>query len=230
MRAHPLQPPDDVGDVRAEDAAIAVHLVDDDVSQPVEELVPLGVVRQDAGVQHVGIGDDDVPGPANQPPLGRRRVAVIRIGFDVRPGQLDQILQPGVLILRQRLRREEVHRPALGLAQQVVEHRQVVTERLPRRRRRHDDRVVAPADRLPGRRLMAVELVDPALRQRPDQPLIQSLRNRRRHRIPSRYRPPLANAAAPAFFRPQPVEKRLQCHRANPVRTNRSSVRVLCSE
>ncbi len=50
-----------VGDVRAEHAAVCVHLVDDHVFQVLEELRPLGVVGEDALVQHVGIGDDDIP-------------------------------------------------------------------------------------------------------------------------------------------------------------------------
>ena len=54
-----FQPPDHVADVAAEHAAVAVHLVDHDVFEAREEGDPLGVVRQDAGVEHVGIADDD---------------------------------------------------------------------------------------------------------------------------------------------------------------------------
>ena len=39
----------------AEDAAIGVELVEDDVTQIFENARPFGVVRQDAGVQHVWI-------------------------------------------------------------------------------------------------------------------------------------------------------------------------------
>ena len=44
----------------AEHAAIAVHLVDHHVAQVLEELRPLGVVRQDGLVQHVRVADHDV--------------------------------------------------------------------------------------------------------------------------------------------------------------------------
>ncbi len=46
-----------VGEVRAEDAAIRVQLVDDDVLQVGEEPRPPRMVRHDAGMQHVGVGE-----------------------------------------------------------------------------------------------------------------------------------------------------------------------------
>ena len=49
-----------VGEVAAVDAAVVMQLVDHDVAQVLEIARPVGVVRQDAGVQHVGIGEDDV--------------------------------------------------------------------------------------------------------------------------------------------------------------------------
>ena len=61
----------------AEDAAVAVQLVDHDVAQVLEEPDPLGVVRQDAGVEHVRVGDDDVAGLADAAAHGGRRVAVV---------------------------------------------------------------------------------------------------------------------------------------------------------
>ena len=45
--AQPKQPTEHVGHVAAEDAAVRVRLVDDDVAQLLEELEPLRVMRQD---------------------------------------------------------------------------------------------------------------------------------------------------------------------------------------
>ena len=73
------QAADDVGDVAAEHAAVGVQLVDDDVLQVLEQLEPLGVVREDRGVQHVGVGDHHVPGGAHDRAHVRRRVAVVRV-------------------------------------------------------------------------------------------------------------------------------------------------------
>ena len=54
------QAPQNVGQMAAEDAAVGVQFVQDDVAQIFEEARPFGVVRQDAGVQHVWIREDDV--------------------------------------------------------------------------------------------------------------------------------------------------------------------------
>ncbi len=54
-----LEPPQHVGDVRAEHPAIGVHFVDDHEAQAPEELLPAGVMRQDAGMKHVWIGKHD---------------------------------------------------------------------------------------------------------------------------------------------------------------------------
>ena len=58
--ADALQAAQQVRQVAAVDAAIVVQLVDHDVAQVLEIARPLGVVRQDAGVQHVGIGEHHV--------------------------------------------------------------------------------------------------------------------------------------------------------------------------
>ena len=98
----------------AEDAPVVVQLVDDDVAQVLEEALPLGVVRQDPGVQHVRVGDHDVPGQAHGPRAATGRVAVVGVGLDVRPQGLDQAVQLGVLVLGEGLGGEEVEGPGGG--------------------------------------------------------------------------------------------------------------------
>ncbi len=71
------QPAQHVGDVRAEDAAVDVRLVDDDVAQVVQHVGPEVVPRQHADVEHVGVREHEVRPLADLPaPLGRR-VAVV---------------------------------------------------------------------------------------------------------------------------------------------------------
>ena len=60
VRADAAQASQQVGDVGAEDAAQHVQLVDHDVAQAHEEGGPARVVRQDAVVQHLGVGEHDV--------------------------------------------------------------------------------------------------------------------------------------------------------------------------
>ncbi len=57
---HPLQPADHVGEMRTEYTPVGVHLINDYESQVAEKVRPIGVVGQDAGMQHVGVGEDDI--------------------------------------------------------------------------------------------------------------------------------------------------------------------------
>ncbi len=66
------QPPQHVGQVAAENAAIGVQFVQHHVAQILEQALPARVVRQDARVQHVGIGEHDVA-RARGWPCARRR-------------------------------------------------------------------------------------------------------------------------------------------------------------
>ena len=66
-----------VGHVGAEDAPVGVHFVEDDVAQVGEEAVPAGVVREDALVEHVGVGQDDVPLVPEPPTDALGRIAVV---------------------------------------------------------------------------------------------------------------------------------------------------------
>ena len=45
--------------MRTKNTAIDVHFVDDDKTQMTKKVGPFGVMRQDGGVQHVGIGEDE---------------------------------------------------------------------------------------------------------------------------------------------------------------------------
>ncbi len=58
--AEAAQTAQDLGDMGAEDPAVGVALVDDDVLQRLEEGGPAGVGREYAAVQHVGVGEDVV--------------------------------------------------------------------------------------------------------------------------------------------------------------------------
>ncbi len=74
---HPFESADDVGDMRAEDPAIGVGFVNDDEFQVREEVAPVGVMRQDSRVEHVGIGQDDAGVFTNGRAVGLRSVAIV---------------------------------------------------------------------------------------------------------------------------------------------------------
>ena len=123
-------------------------------------------MRQNAGVQHIGIGDDDAAGLARRFAPLARGVAVVGLNCDRLTQITQQFAQRCELIVRQRLRRKKIQRSRLRIAQQGVEHRQVVAQRLARSRRGHHADVLAAQHTVDGGRLMRVELIDAARLQR----------------------------------------------------------------
>ncbi len=143
--------------MRAEDTAVDVRLVDDDVAEIREHVAPAVVVREHAEVKHVRVGQDEVGPLADLPALLVGRVAVVDRRLDPRRPQLGERSD---LVLRQRLRGVEVERAELGLARERVEHREVEGKRLPGRRPGRDDQVLAAGGRLPRLGLVSEELSD----------------------------------------------------------------------
>ncbi len=115
MAADAAQPPQHVGEVAAEDAAVGVQLVDDDEAEVLEQADPLGVMRQDPRVQHVGVREHHLRPRADRAPRVLGRVAVVGEHAEVEAGRLvedlRQAVEFGQLILGQRLGREEIQRP-----------------------------------------------------------------------------------------------------------------------
>jgi hypothetical protein len=163
----------------AEHAAIGMQLVDDDIPQILEELGPTRVMRKDARMHHVGIAEDEVRTRADRPPGVLRRIAVVREHADLggRPllERFAHRLQFSELILGERLRREEVQRPARGILENRVKNRSVVAERLAGRRRRGHDDVSAPERMLDRGRLVCVWRRDPTRGQGLAEPAVERL-------------------------------------------------------
>ena len=180
----PAQPPQHVADVRPEDAAVHVRLVHDDVAEVREDVAPAIVVRQDADVEHVRVGQDQVRPFADLPAALALRVAVVDRG----PDALDlELVERAHLVLRERLGRVEVERAELGLLGEGGEDGQVEGEALPARGAGGDDEVLAAPRRLPGLGLVRVERVDPASLE----PFPQSAPAGRRAEAPNEPRGPL---------------------------------------
>ena len=151
------QPPQDVADMRAEDAAVDVRLVDHHVGEVREHVAPAVVVGQDADVEHVRVREHEVRPLADLPaPLGLR-VAVVDRRPDARHLQVGERAE---LVLGERLRRVEVDRALLRLGGERVENREVEGERLPARRAGDDGDVLASRGCIPGVALVLVELGD----------------------------------------------------------------------
>jgi hypothetical protein len=125
--ADAAQPAQHVRDVGAEHAAVGVTLVDHHILQPAQERRPSPVRRQDAAVQHVGVGEHQ-PGVRTDPvPLRRLRVAIEGGSAHIRQDQRPQRPQ---LIGGEGLRRGQVERGRLSVRQQRRQHGQLVRQRL----------------------------------------------------------------------------------------------------
>ena len=186
--------------MRAEDAAVHVRLVDDDVAQVVQHVRPEVVPRQHADMEHVGVREDEVRPLADLPALLLRRVAVVDGGADARHRELGE--RAG-LVLRERLRRVEVERAVLRLAGERVEDGQVEGERLPRRGAGRDHHVPARARGVPRARLVLVQLVDPLRGERGGELRVEAVRERRGPR--GARRPPSSGTRAPRRRGGQPT-------------------------
>ena len=90
------EPPQDVGDMGAEDPPQHVELVDDDVAEPHEQGVPLGVAGEEAAVEHLGVGEHDVGVVAHPRLLLAARVTVVGAGHE--PGDLHRAERPELVV------------------------------------------------------------------------------------------------------------------------------------
>ena len=165
--ADPEQPPQDVGDVAPEHAAVRVQLVDDDEPELLEQLEPLRVMGEDRRVEHVRVGDDDLAGGPDRRADRCRRVAVVGRGRDVQPGRRRQLAELGDLVLAERLGREQEEGPGRRVLGDRLEDGHGVAQGLARRGRGHDHDVLAGVDGLDRLRLVGVRPLDAATRARP---------------------------------------------------------------
>jgi len=59
--ADPIQPSQDIGHMRTEDTSIGVKFINHHKLQILKEGNPFRMMREDAGVEHVGVGDHNIP-------------------------------------------------------------------------------------------------------------------------------------------------------------------------
>jgi hypothetical protein len=150
-----------VTQVAPENSAVGVQLVEDDVTEVFEQARPACVVRQDASVQHVRIGQDDVAFFADGPSRVGRCVAVIRENAKAIVEALVEVVEFSELVLRESFGREEVERAAVGVFERRVQYRQVVTESFAGGRWSDNDHVFPGVDRFGRFGLMRIQAADP---------------------------------------------------------------------
>ena len=139
--AQPAQAPEEVQDVGAEDAVVGVQLVDHHPAQVAPHLLPGLVESQEAGVQHVRRGDQDVRRlAADAVAHVAPGVAVVDLGGEAAGHRRQQAPQLVELVLLQGLEGEDVEGEPRGVAQEIGEDGGVVDQALARGRGRgHHD-------------------------------------------------------------------------------------------
>ena len=172
-----------------------MHLVQHDDAQIGEEAGPARMLGQDAGVQHVRIGEDDACRVADLGALSGRGVAIVGGAGGQRSRRVyalcsafslqcvqraDHLMQLGQLILCQRLGGEQVESTRAWVCQQAIEHGQIVAEGLAAGRGCGDCDVLSAQSGLDGCCLMGVERLNPAAAQCSRYPGIQRGGKRRR--------------------------------------------------
>ena len=142
--ADPAQSAQDIRQVTAEDAAIHMQFVNNDILQVRKELLPLGVMRQDSGVQHIRVGDDNMPLLADGLTRVIRGIAVIGERLDIGLQIADQPHDLVHLVLGQGLRREEIEGASLRLIENPLQDGEIVAEGLAAGGRGHQNHVPCP--------------------------------------------------------------------------------------
>ena len=149
-----------VAQMAAENTAVGVQLIEDDVAEVFEQARPARVMREDAGVQHVRIGQDDVPFFADGSARVGGSVAVISENAEAIVETLVEIVEFGELVLREGLGGEEVERAAIRIFEGPVQYRQVIAQSFAGGRGRDNDDIFSGVDGFGCLGLMSVEVTN----------------------------------------------------------------------
>ena len=165
------QPAQQDAHLRAEDAPVGVRLVHHHERQVPEERGPPLVVRQDPHVEHVRVGHEHGGVLAGPDPVLRCGVAVVGSRAQPRGAVPLEGAPGGQLVRREGLGGGEVERGGPGVGGQPGADRQLVAQRLARRRARGEHGVRPRAGQGRGAHLVQPRPLDAARRERPDQAL-----------------------------------------------------------
>ena len=134
------------------------------------------MMRKNAGVQHIRIGDHHVAPRTHRPASVGRGVAIISEDSQIGAHLLIHLHEFGQLILRQSLGGKHVESARGPVFQNTLQNRQIVAECFARSGRCDDHRISPGQSRFHGLRLMAIETIDSALPKGVDDPTVQPRR------------------------------------------------------
>ncbi len=148
VTTHTPEPSQHIRQMTPKHTSIGVELIDHHKPQVLEQLGPPRMVRQDPGVEHLGVAEHDLSAPPNNATSVLRRVAIVGEGADVlsvRPQSVGQAVKLRQLVLGESLGGKQIQRTRGGLGQDGRQDGHVVAERLPRRGR-GDHHCVSPGE------------------------------------------------------------------------------------
>ena len=151
-----------VGQMTAENAAVRMQFVDDDIAQVFEQARPLGVVRKDAGVQHVRVREHDIGTLPDGLAGVLRGIAIEGVDAEVGTHFLDHGVEFVELIFGEGFGGEQIHGARAWVCQDGVQDGQVVAEGLSAGGWGNDHDVPALLYLVEGFGLMRVKLGDAA--------------------------------------------------------------------
>jgi len=179
-----------------------MKLVHHDVLQVGEEKAEAvaAVVRKKGGVEHLGVGEDDVGAAPDAAPLGGGGVPVVDSRLEAGRAEVFQERNEAPeLVARQRLGGVQEDRPGRRVHQDLLQDREQKAEGLAAGRGRCDDDVFAvhgPVEHLP---LVGIDHADPAALKEGAQFGQHSVREGSVHRFPLRDHP-LVDNLLPVLF------------------------------
>ena len=176
--AQPHETTQHVGQIGAENAPVGVNLVNDDIAQVFKQLYPLGVVGENAAVQHVRVGNHNVSCLPDGFPGCTWRVPVIGVGFDVHIHFFNQLVQLTDLIGRQCLGGEQIQCPGILILQNGGKHRKIVAHGFAGGGGSDHHHVLPGGGSGNAVCLMGVQLMNPTLLKHGNQPSIQRIGER----------------------------------------------------
>ena len=144
-------------------------------------------------MEHVRVGDHNMPRLAHRPPGRAGGVAVVGVGLDIHTHFLNQLIQFADLVGGQRLGGKQIQRPGILIVQNSRKHRQVVAHGFAGGRGGHHHHVMPGEHLADGMGLMAVQLMYTAPFQHGHKPRIQPsgkrgiLRPAGRHLLPAHH-------------------------------------------
>ena len=147
----------------AENPSVDVKLIHNHIFQVGKKLLPLGVMGQDAGVQHVGVGDHHVALLADGLPGIVRCVPIIGESLDVCFEFTDESMYLCHLVVGQGLRGEKIDGSGLWFFEDPLEHGDVIAQGLTAGCWRDQNHVLTLMNQLYGTGLVAIKFCDASL-------------------------------------------------------------------